>query len=45
MLRWESTGNYTLSRTYLEKLLRHDSREIRTAVARTVVQLACKGRD
>ncbi len=45
MLRWASTGKYTLSRTYLEKLLRHDSREIRTAAARTVVQLACKRRD
>ncbi|MCK4671381.1 MAG: HEAT repeat domain-containing protein [Candidatus Aegiribacteria sp.] len=45
MLRWASTGKYTLSRTYIEKLLRHDSREIRTAAARTVVQLACKRRD
>lgn len=45
MLRWASTGKYTLSRTYLERLLRHDSREIRTAAARTVVQLACKRRD
>ncbi len=45
MLRWASTGKYTLSRTYLERLLRHDSREIRTAAARTVVQLACKRKD
>lgn len=45
MLRWASTGKYTLSRTYLERLLRHDSREIRTAAARTVVHLACKERD
>ncbi len=45
MLRWALTGKYSLSRTYLEKLLRHDSREIRTAAARTVVHLAYKGRD
>lgn len=44
MLRWASTGKYTLSRSYLERLLRHDSREIRTAAARTVVQLARKRR-
>jgi len=42
MLRWASTGKYTLSKTYLEKLLRHDSREIRIAAARTVISLARK---
>ncbi len=42
MLRWASTGKYTLSKTYLEKLLRHDSREIREAAARTVISLARK---
>ncbi|NOQ23638.1 MAG: diguanylate cyclase [Candidatus Aegiribacteria sp.] len=42
MLRWASTGKYSLSKIYLEKLLRHDSREIRNAAARTVVSLARK---
>ncbi len=42
MLRWASTGEYALSKTYLEKLLRHDSREIRNAAARTVISLARK---
>ena len=42
MLRWASIGNYALSKTYLEKLLRHDSREIRIAAARTVISLARK---
>jgi len=42
MLRWASTGEYALSRTYLEKLLRHNSREIRNAAARTVISLARK---
>ncbi len=42
MLRWASTGKYALSKTYLEKLLRHDSREIRNAAARTVISLARK---
>ena len=42
MLRWASTGKYTLSKTYLEELLRHDSREIRNAAARTVISLARK---
>lgn len=42
MLRWASTGKYALSKTYLEELLRHDSREIRIAAARTVISLARK---
>ncbi|MEN8208190.1 MAG: HEAT repeat domain-containing protein [Candidatus Fermentibacteria bacterium] len=42
MLRWASTGKYALSKTYLEELLRHDSREIRNAAARTVISLARK---
>ncbi len=42
MLRWASTGKYSLSKTYLEELLRHDSREIRNAAARTVISLARK---
>ncbi len=42
MLRWASTGKYALSKSYLEKLLRHDSREIRNAAARTVISLARK---
>lgn len=42
MLRWASMGNYALSKTYLEKLIRHDSREIRIAAARTVISLARK---
>jgi GGDEF domain-containing protein/HEAT repeat protein len=45
MLRWASTGKYTLSKAYLEKLLRHDSREIRDAAARTVISLARKQSD
>jgi len=45
MLRWASTGKYSLSKTYLEKLLRHDSREIRNAAARTVIGLARKQAD
>lgn len=44
MLRWASTGKYSISREYLEKLLRHDSREIRTAAARAVIALARKER-
>lgn len=42
MLRWASTGKYSLSKAYLEKLLRHDSREIRNAAARTVISLSRK---
>lgn len=42
MLRWASTGKYSISRAYLEKLLRHDSREVRTAAARAVIALARK---
>jgi len=42
MLRWASMGKYALSKTYLEELLRHDSREIRIAAARTVISLARK---
>jgi len=42
MLRWASTGKYALSKAYLEKLLRHDSREIRNAAARTVISLSRK---
>jgi len=42
LLRWASTGKYSLSKTYLEGLLRHDSREIRNAAARTVISLARK---
>jgi GGDEF domain-containing protein len=45
MLRWASTGKYALSKTYLEELLRHDSREIRNAAARTVISLARKQRE
>ncbi|MFO8184179.1 MAG: HEAT repeat domain-containing protein [Candidatus Aegiribacteria sp.] len=44
MLRWASTGKYSISRAYLEKLLRHDSREVRTAAARAVIALARKER-
>jgi hypothetical protein len=39
MLRWASTGRYVLSKAYLEELLRHDSREVRIAAARTVISL------
>ncbi|MCK5114963.1 MAG: HEAT repeat domain-containing protein [Candidatus Aegiribacteria sp.] len=45
MLRWASTGKYSLSKTYLEELLRHDSREIRNAAARTVISLARKQKE
>ena len=44
MLRWASTGKYSISRAYLEKLLRHDSREVRTAAARAVIALARRER-
>lgn len=44
MLRWASTGKYSISRAYLEKLLRHDSREVRTAAARAVIALARRKR-
>ncbi len=44
MLRWASTGKYSVSRIYLEELLRHDSREVRTAAARAVISLARKNR-
>ena len=44
MLRWASTGKYSISRNYLEKLLRHDSREVRTAAARAVLSLARRAR-
>jgi GGDEF domain-containing protein len=40
LLQWASTGDYRISRPFLEKLLRHESREIRTAAARTVLRLA-----
>jgi hypothetical protein len=42
MLRWASTGKYALSKAYLDELLRHDSREVRIAAARTVISLARK---
>jgi hypothetical protein len=45
MLRWASTGKYSVSRTYLEELLRHASREVRTAAARAVIALARRQRD
>ncbi|MBN2585725.1 MAG: HEAT repeat domain-containing protein [Candidatus Fermentibacteraceae bacterium] len=44
MLRWASMGRYPVSRTYLDELLRHDSREVRTAAARAVISLARKNR-
>ena len=40
LLQWASTGDYRISRPFLEKLLRNESREIRTAAARTVLRLA-----
>lgn len=44
-LKWVSTGNCTISRTYLEMLLRHQSREVRTAAARTVISIARRHRE
>ena len=40
LLQWAATGDCRISRPFLEKLLRHESREVRTAAARTVVRLA-----
>ena len=43
-LKWLSTGSCSISRTFLEKLLRHQSREVRTAAARTVISLTRRRR-
>ena len=42
LLRWAATGDCRISRPFLEKLLRHESREVRTAAARAVVRLATR---
>ncbi|OPL18883.1 MAG: hypothetical protein AVO35_02830 [Candidatus Aegiribacteria sp. MLS_C] len=45
LLRWASTGEFTVTREFLERLLRNDSREVRTAAARAVISLARRHRD
>ncbi len=44
LLRWASLRKSSVSRGFLEKLLRHESREIRTAAARAVTSMAAGGK-